>query len=172
MGCKAHECRAILLALFPFLFDLAPGVSECDGPVDDELFGRRIAVNTKVPQPLKLKRGADGGAGNGRLQFAPAQHFQRLRVQVRKEGLALGDLVGVGFCEQVIVQADLSLKRSSRVHPVDCAFHFTAVGRVPTQRGGIVCASNFDDIAGRVLDRAGTADEVRITQADLAPRSE
>ncbi len=78
------------------LLDLGPGVAQRHGAVEDWLSGCGIGIDAEVAQAFELiaaaRRAASREAG---LQFAAGQHFERIRIQVGGEILALFGLVGI-----------------------------------------------------------------------------
>jgi glutaminyl-tRNA synthetase len=107
---------------------------------------------------------------NARLQLGIGNHFQRLRVQVRRPILTVRHVVRVFLGEQRVVEPHFARHRVRRRNPVDGRFHLAAVGRIAAARSRIVGASHFHHFAGRVLHYARAFDKIAIPKTHFVTR--
>src|ERR1051326_8473375 len=128
---------------------LGPCVPERERPVKDQVVRCRIRVRREVAQPLELHSLTDGNGGERRLDTASCEDGLGRRVQILEEVAAVAP--GVGWAEQVVVQADLSRHRVIAGEPVECCFWPATVRRLAASAGRVIRALKLDDSACRVL---------------------
>src|SRR5262245_41867061 len=79
--------KAGLFAYWPsrLLACLRPAVLQRHGAIEDRRAASRIRINGEVALPLELVARAGGGRGQRRFDLAALQHFERMRIKVRRE---------------------------------------------------------------------------------------
>ena len=73
------------------------------------LAGFAVGVSAEVAQSLELITGTGFGILQGGFDKTIFQNLKRIRVEVDGEILPFGNVVGIFFCEKVVIQADFSL---------------------------------------------------------------
>src|SRR5512140_948776 len=104
-GHQAWSRRPTTVSARLFL-DLGPRILERDGAIEDRLTGSRIAVDAEVPETLELEAAAGRGGSQRRLELGIVDDFQRLRIEVGSELLALFQFARVFLGEELVVEPD------------------------------------------------------------------
>src|SRR5262245_60629192 len=102
---------------------LGPRVAQADRAVEDRAARLRIRVAIEVALALELHGGIGVAAGDGGLQLAIVQHFERIRVEVGREVAG----IRIGTREQGIVEAHFGRYRVGRRDPMNGRLDLAAV---------------------------------------------
>ena len=128
---------------------------------------KRTNCGAEVADALELEAVPGLGAGERGLELGVGEDLERVGIEIVEEVAALGEVVGIGLGEELVVEADFGGDGVGGRDPVHGGLDLAAVGRVAAAAGRIVGAVHLDDVAGRVFHHALRGDEVGVAQADF-----